>query len=190
MPSLYRLGAEPPALIAAGWALAGPRLLYLLQPVVGGRSFLIVGQAEGLVSLFFTGGCPALTWVPFVIAGMAVVRLDLAATAVPIRLALTGVARAVVGYGRSWQALRLVSGAAAAVREAKTGSSMPSMSPGSVGLFGAPTEGRPPARWWGTATARAASGRRARARRRCGAVLPVSVAENIALGTGYRAAPD
>lgn len=31
----------------------------------------------------------------------------------------------------------------------------------------------------------AASGRRARARRRCGVVLPVSVAENIALGTGY-----
>lgn len=141
MPPLYRLGAEPPALIAAGWALVGPRLLYLLQPVVGGRSFLIVGQAEGLVSLFLTGGCPALTWVPFVIAGMAVARLDLAATAVPIRLALTGVARAVVGYGRSWQALRLVSGAAAAVREAQTGSSMPSMSPGSVGLFGAPTEG-------------------------------------------------
>lgn len=37
----------------------------------------------------------------------------------------------------------------------------------------------------GTATARAASGRRERARRRCGAVLLVSVAENIARGTGY-----
>ncbi|WP_175647214.1 hypothetical protein [Streptomyces cyaneochromogenes] len=50
---------------------------------------------------------------------MAVAHLDLAATAVRIRLALADVALAVVGYGGSWQALRLVSGAAAAVREAK-----------------------------------------------------------------------
>ncbi|WP_425315339.1 hypothetical protein [Streptomyces viridochromogenes] len=65
---LYRLGAKPLALIAAGWALVGPQLLYALKPVVGGRVFLSYGQADGLVSLFFTGGYPALTWVPFVIS--------------------------------------------------------------------------------------------------------------------------
>ncbi|GAB3008266.1 heparan-alpha-glucosaminide N-acetyltransferase domain-containing protein [Streptomyces pseudoechinosporeus] len=133
---LYRLGAKPLAMIAAGWALVGPQLLYVLRPVVGDRAFPTVGQADGIVSLFFTGGYPALTWVPFVIAGMAVARLDLAATAVRTRLALTGVALAIIGYGGSWLALRLLPGAAEAVREAEGGSGMSSSSPGSVGLFG------------------------------------------------------
>jgi uncharacterized membrane protein YeiB len=136
---LHRLSAKPLALIAAAWALVGPQLLYLLKPVVGGRVFPTAGQADGVVSLFFTGGYPALTWVPFVIAGMAVARLDLAATAVRIRLALAGVALAVAGYGGSWLALRLVPGAAAAVRETAGGpgmSSMSSASPGSEGIFG------------------------------------------------------
>ncbi|MFC8198029.1 DUF418 domain-containing protein [Streptomyces sp. NPDC057298] len=145
---LYRLGTKPLALIAVGWALVGPQLLYALKPVVGGRVFLSYGQADGPVSLLFTGGYPALTWVPFVIAGMAVARCDLAATAVRIRLALTGVALAVTGYGGSWLAVRLVPGAAEAVRKAEqgsgmpsmpsmpSGSSMPSVSPDSIGIFG------------------------------------------------------
>jgi uncharacterized membrane protein YeiB len=136
---LYRLGAKPLALIAAGWALVGPQLLYALKPVFGGRVFLSYGQADGPVSLFFTGGYPALTWVPFVIAGMAVARCDLAATAVRIRLALTGVALAVTGYGGSWLAVRLVPGAAEAVRKAEEGagmSSVSSVSPDSIGIFG------------------------------------------------------
>ncbi|MET9454417.1 DUF418 domain-containing protein [Streptomyces canus] len=136
---LYRLGAKPLALIAAGWALVGPQLLYALKPVVGGRVFLSYGQADGPVSLFFTGGYPALTWVPFVIAGMALARCDLAAKAVRMRLALTGVALAVTGYGGSWLAVRLVPGAAEAVRKAEEGpgmSSVSSVSPDSIGIFG------------------------------------------------------
>ncbi|MDX3580446.1 DUF418 domain-containing protein [Streptomyces europaeiscabiei] len=139
---LHRLGAKPLALIAVGWALVGPQLLYALKPVVGGRVFLSYGQADGIVSLFFTGGYPALTWVPFVIAGMAVARCDLAATTVRVRLALTGIALAVTGYGGSWLALRLVPGAAEAVRKAEEGSggssmsSMSSVSPDSIGIFG------------------------------------------------------
>lgn len=58
---------------------------------------------------------PALTWIPFVIAGMAVARLDLAATAVRIRLALTGTGLAVLGHGGSWLALHLVPGALSTV---------------------------------------------------------------------------
>ncbi|MDQ0596441.1 hypothetical protein QF037_000786 [Streptomyces canus] len=136
---LYRLAAMPLALIAVGWALVGPQLLYALKPVVGGRVFLSYGEADGPVSLFFTGGYPALTWVPFVIAGIAVARCDLAATAVRIRLALTGVALAATGYGGSWLALRLVPGAAEAVRKAEEGpgmSSVSSVSPDSIGIFG------------------------------------------------------
>ncbi|WP_037675878.1 DUF418 domain-containing protein [Streptomyces griseus] len=136
---LYRLGAKPLALIAAGWALVGPQLLYALKPVVGGRVFLSYGQADGPVSLFFTGGYPALTWVPFVIAGMAVARCDLTATTARVRLALTGVGLAVTGYGGSWLAVRLVPGAAEAVRKAEQGpgmSSVSSVSPDSIGIFG------------------------------------------------------
>ncbi|MER8006723.1 DUF418 domain-containing protein [Streptomyces sp. NPDC094149] len=136
---LHRLSAKPLAMIAAGWALLGPQLLYLLKPVVGGRTFPTIGHADGIISLLFTGGYPALTWVPFVIAGMAIARLDLAATAVRTRLALTGVALALTGYGGSWLALRLVPGAAEAVREASEGSGMSPMSsapPGSEGAFG------------------------------------------------------
>jgi uncharacterized membrane protein YeiB len=148
---LYRLGTKPLALIAAGWALVGPQLLYALKPVVGGRAFPTAGQADGIGSLLFTGGYPALTWVPFVVAGMAVARLDLAATAVRTRLAVTGAALAVTGYGGSWLALRLVPGAAEAVRESagtpgmsslptmsslSSMPSMPSASAGSDGIFG------------------------------------------------------
>lgn len=139
---LYRLGAKPLALIAAGWALVGPQLLYALKPVVGERVFLTAGQADGLGSLLFTGGYPALTWVPYVIAGMAVARLDLAATVVRLHLALSGAALAVAGYGGSWLALLLVPGAAAAVRGAAESNGMSSMSsmssatPGSDGIFG------------------------------------------------------
>lgn len=139
---LHRLGAKPLAMIAAGWALVGPQLLYVLKPLFGEREFPTVGQADGPISLFFTGGYPALTWVPFVIAGMALARLDLAATAVRMRLALAGVALAVTGYGGSWLALRLVPGAAEAVRKIEAGSSMSSMSgmssapPGMAGPFG------------------------------------------------------
>ncbi|MER5209376.1 DUF418 domain-containing protein [Streptomyces sp. NPDC002838] len=135
---LYRLRAKPLALIAVGWALVGPQLLYALKPVVGGRVFLSYGQADGPVSLFFTGGYPALTWVPFVIAGMAVARCDLATTAVRVRLALTGVALAVTGYGGSWLTVRLIPGAAEAVRKAEEGpgmSSVSSVSPDSIGIF-------------------------------------------------------
>jgi hypothetical protein len=132
---LHRLSAKPLALIAAGWALAGPQLVYVLEPWVGGRTFNTAGHADGIVALLFTGGYPAMTWVPFVIAGMAVARLDLAGAAARIRLALTGVALAAAGYGGSWLALRIVPGAAGAARLPEGGSSMPSMSSGNEGVF-------------------------------------------------------
>jgi hypothetical protein len=82
----------------------------VLGPWVGGRTFNTAGHADSIVALFFTGGYPAVTWVPFVIAGMAVARLDLAGRAARIRLALTGVALAVAGYGGSWLAARMADG--------------------------------------------------------------------------------
>ncbi|MER6545804.1 DUF418 domain-containing protein [Streptomyces sp. NPDC001250] len=112
---LYRLGARPLAVIAAVGALVLPQILYVVQyalPADGADGIWAwPTDADGIVSLLFTGSYPALTWIPFVIAGMAVARLDLAATAVRTRLAITGVSLAVLGYGGSWLALHLVPGA-------------------------------------------------------------------------------
>ncbi|GAA3774334.1 DUF418 domain-containing protein [Streptomyces phyllanthi] len=112
---LYRLSAVPLAVIAGAGALVLPQILYVVQhalPAEGAEGvWAWPADADGIVSLLFTGSYPALTWIPFVIAGMAVARLDLAATAVRIRLAVTGLALAVIGYGGSWLALHLVPGA-------------------------------------------------------------------------------
>lgn len=114
---LYRLGAGTLAVIAAASTLVLPQILYVVQGALNaadggpGGIWAWPEGGDGIVSLLFTGSYPALTWVPFVIAGMAVARLDLAATAVRTRLALTGIGLAVLGYGGSWLALHLVPGA-------------------------------------------------------------------------------
>lgn len=119
---LYRLGARPLAIIAAAGALVLPQVLYVVQGALSsgenggpGGVWAWPADADGIVSLLFTGSYPALTWIPFVVVGMAVARLDLAATAVRVRLAITGVALAVLGYGGSWSALHLVPGAMPAI---------------------------------------------------------------------------
>ncbi|MFJ9590077.1 DUF418 domain-containing protein [Streptomyces acidicola] len=118
---LYRLRSGPLAMIAAGTALVLPQVLYLVQPAVGERDFGAPAGADGLLSLLFTGSYPALSWIPYVIAGMAVARLDLTSATLRVRLALTGVAAAILGYGGSWLALHLVPGALASIRESGWG---------------------------------------------------------------------
>jgi uncharacterized membrane protein YeiB len=103
------------AVIAAVGALVLPQALYVIKKALVESDpagfWTWPADADGIVSLLFTGGYPVLTWLPFVVAGMAVARLDLTATAVRIRLAITGVSLAAVGYGGSWLALHLVPGA-------------------------------------------------------------------------------
>ena len=110
---LYRLGAGPLAMIAGGAALVFPQVLYLIQPMVDDESFL--------GDLLVTGNYPALTWIPFVLAGMAVARLDVADTAVRVRLALTGAGLAALGYGGSWLALHVFPSAATAIGDSTWG---------------------------------------------------------------------
>ncbi|MFJ5530201.1 DUF418 domain-containing protein [Streptomyces sp. NPDC093261] len=117
---LYRLSAGPLATLAVGTALVLPQLDYVLTPLVS-TGPTPDGRPDGLVSLLVTGSYPALTWLPFVLAGMAVARLDLASAAVRARVALTGVALAVVGYGGSWLALHLVPGALDAISASGSG---------------------------------------------------------------------
>ncbi|MFF4229522.1 DUF418 domain-containing protein [Streptomyces sp. NPDC001820] len=128
---LYRLRAATLAAIAASAALVMPLVWYLLlaavehgswaDAVIAHDPLARITDSEGLVELFITGEYPVLTWLPFIIAGMAVAKLDLKRPGVPAKIALSGGALVVVGYGGSWLALHLVPGAQAAVSAATDG---------------------------------------------------------------------
>lgn len=125
---LYRLRAATLALIAAAAALVMPQVLYLVRiavedgswadAVIASDPLARITGSDGFVELFITGAYPVLTWLPFIIAGMAVAKLDLGRPDVLGKLAVCGGALAVLGYGGSWLALRLVPGAQAAVNAA------------------------------------------------------------------------
>jgi uncharacterized membrane protein YeiB len=107
---LVRLGARTLAIIAAVLAVVAPQLAFVLsalltEPVQ--QSINAYDPLErlcgvGVVDLLLTGFYPAITWSTFVIAGMALARLDLAAGAVRRRLAVFAPALIVLGYGMSW----------------------------------------------------------------------------------------
>ncbi|GAA1196645.1 putative membrane protein YeiB [Kitasatospora gansuensis] len=107
---LLRLPADTLALIAALWALTGPQLSFVVRTAFGLGDEPPTGLVESPVELLLTGVYPAATWMPFVIAGMAVGRLDLGSAAVRRRLAGLGLALAANGYGLSWLLLRATSG--------------------------------------------------------------------------------
>jgi uncharacterized membrane protein YeiB len=128
---LYRLRARTLALLAAAGALVMPQVLYAIRTLIeeGGWADTVVawdplarlGDTDGFMELLFTGEYPVLTWMSFMLAGMAVARLDLTRRTIRAQLALTGGALAVLGYGGSWLALRLVPHARASVAAATDG---------------------------------------------------------------------
>lgn len=130
---LYQLRASTLALIAVAGALILPQVLYVIRKSTeeGGwaDSFVSLDPlarltgTDGLVELLFTGEYPVLTWMPFLIAGMAVARLDLSRPSIRTRLATAGGALALLGYGGSWLALRLTPHALAAIAAATDGGS-------------------------------------------------------------------
>ncbi|WP_405690207.1 DUF418 domain-containing protein [Streptomyces sp. NBC_00057] len=125
---LYRLRAATLTVIAAAAALVMPQVLYLIRIAVEGGSWADaviahdplarITESDGFVELFITGPYPVLTWLPFIIAGMAVAKVDLGRPDVLTELAMCGGALAVLGYGGSWLTLHLVPGAQAAVNAA------------------------------------------------------------------------
>ncbi|MFJ6565241.1 DUF418 domain-containing protein [Streptomyces sp. NPDC091412] len=131
--SLYRLRARTLALIAGAGALILPQVLYAVRKsieegswadaITAGDPLARISNTNGIIELLFTGEYPVLTWMPFLIAGMAVARLDLSCSRIRSRLALTGGALALLGYGGSWLALRLVPHALSAVAAATDGGS-------------------------------------------------------------------
>jgi len=115
---LYRLRAGTLAIIALVGALVLPQVLYVVhqsidegswaETVIAWDPLARITHSDGFLELLFTGEYPVVTWLPFVIAGMAVARLDLSRPGPRARLALAGGALAVLGYGGSWLALHVV----------------------------------------------------------------------------------
>jgi uncharacterized membrane protein YeiB len=106
---LLRMSAKTLGILAAATAVVGPQLAFalnaLLPPaVLDGISAVdpLKRLSEvGIVELLLNGFYPAITWMPFVLAGMALGRLDLRAGVVRLRVAIVGATVTVVAYGAS-----------------------------------------------------------------------------------------
>jgi uncharacterized protein len=106
---LVRLRAGTLAVIAAALALVTPQLAFVLtsrlsdsvQQSINAYDPLHRLSDVGVLDLLLTGFYPTITWMPFVIAGMALARLDLSAGAVQRRLAALGAALVIGAYGLS-----------------------------------------------------------------------------------------
>ncbi|MEU0248601.1 DUF418 domain-containing protein [Streptomyces sp. NPDC006235] len=106
---LVRLRARTLAITAATLALVTPQLAFALnslltEPVqqsVSAYDPLHRVSDVGVLDLLLTGFYPTITWMPFVIAGMALARLDLSAAVVQRRVAALGAALTVAAYGMS-----------------------------------------------------------------------------------------
>ncbi|WP_406443665.1 DUF418 domain-containing protein [Streptomyces sp. NBC_01613] len=130
---LYRLSARTLVVIAAAGALVLPQLLYVIRQsieggdwadtVVAGDPLARITGTDGFMELLFTGEYPVLTWMSFMVAGMAVARLDLTRGRTLAQLSCAGGALALIGYGGSWLALHLVPHAGDTVAAATDGAS-------------------------------------------------------------------
>ncbi|MCI2418038.1 DUF1624 domain-containing protein [Saccharopolyspora sp. K220] len=117
---VLRLSPAVLAVLAGIWAVVAPLLSFFIrrslgeQTAGGALSFSDLATPSdagaGLLRLLLDGAYPVLTWMPFVLVGLAVGRLDLRSTAVRLRLLGTGVGLAVLGSGGSWLALHVFGG--------------------------------------------------------------------------------
>ncbi|MFF3736118.1 DUF418 domain-containing protein [Streptomyces sp. NPDC002566] len=124
---LVRLRARTLAIISAAFALVAPQLAYVLtslltssvQESINAHDPLRRLSEVGVLDLLLTGFYPALTWMSFVIAGMALGRLDLSSGTVQKRLAALGASLTAAAYSMSL----LLAGSGALRSMAEDGSS-------------------------------------------------------------------
>ncbi|MEX0172845.1 DUF418 domain-containing protein [Streptomyces sp. LMG1-1-1.1] len=106
---LLRLSAKTLAILAAGLALATPQLAFVLNSLLSESVQQSIDAYDplkkisevGVLDLLLTGFYPTITWMSFVVAGMALARLDLSAVSVQRRSAALGAALTVGAYGLS-----------------------------------------------------------------------------------------
>lgn len=104
-----RLRARTLAILAGVCLVGGPVLKMWLGTLdsgwaeaVAAKDPLALWGGDGLLSLLLFGTYPAVSWMAYVFAGMAIGRLDLAKRAVQLRLLVIGPALALIGYGGAW----------------------------------------------------------------------------------------
>lgn len=116
-----RLRPQTNVVIAAVLAVLTPVvLLMLLGSAAAVKAFeaierfdpIALAGGEGIIELLFTGSYPVLTWTPFVIAGIALGRLDWQRPRVRIVAAAVGTTIAALAYGTAWVLGQTVDGAA------------------------------------------------------------------------------
>ncbi len=139
--ALVRMSTKALA-ITAGLALVTPQLAFVLRAPLNDSVQHSINAFDplkrlsdvGVLDLLLTGFYPTITWMPFVVAGMALGRLDVSAPAVQRRLAAFGSALTAVAYGAS-----LLLAGAGALKSAAEDSSA-SSGGGSAGPYGTPSE--------------------------------------------------
>ena len=147
------LGLRPAAL--AGWSagvvLIVPLLLHLLRPVLPtpsyaspGADFLDGGLWAGLSELTITGIYPALPWMAYVLAGLAVGKLDLRSPVLARRLLVGGAALALGAHMLSRVLLGRGGGLTALQEDAPSVQGRPLAETLDVGLYGTTPTGS----WW------------------------------------------
>lgn len=104
-----RCGVKTLAVLSAAFALVGSVVFYwisMAQPAfvtaLNAHDPITRMGADGLGRLLFTGLYPAVPWLAYIFAGMAIARLDLSAKPVRIGMASVGAGLALAGYGLSW----------------------------------------------------------------------------------------
>ncbi|SPF06982.1 putative membrane protein [Streptomyces sp. MA5143a] len=115
---LLRLRARTLAITAVTLAFVTPQLAYALRALLTESMVTTIDAYDpiarlsgvGVLDFFLTGLYPAITWMTFVVTGMALGRLDLSSGTVRRRLAVVGPALIAFGYGVSWLVLRLTGG--------------------------------------------------------------------------------
>ncbi|MBF4632839.1 DUF418 domain-containing protein [Agreia pratensis] len=104
-----RMKAHTLLVIAGCWALVGPVVALLVQSWWWGSSAadvvarvdpITLISGEGIDQLLVTGIYPAVTWMPFILVGLALGRMDIARLSRTTMLAI-GVGMAFVAYGFS-----------------------------------------------------------------------------------------
>ncbi|EFL31917.1 predicted protein [Streptomyces viridochromogenes DSM 40736] len=106
---LVRLSVRTLAIIAAAFALVAPQLAFVLTSLLTPSVQQSINTYDplrhlsevGVLDLLLTGFYPALTWMSFVIAGMALGRLDLSCGTIQKRLAALGATLTAAAYGMS-----------------------------------------------------------------------------------------
>lgn len=110
-----RLRASTLMSLAVVWAVVSPQLSFWIRgflPAGPGPQvdlvMVVTDPLQALNELVFVGYYPAFTWLTFILAGLAVGRMDLRSPAVAVRLAVGGAIVAVAAWAASGLLLELL----------------------------------------------------------------------------------